>query len=214
MYAIVEIAGKQFRVEKDAKLYVPRLKDEVGADITFDRVLLTSGDGGVSVGAPTVEGASVAATVLAHVKGDKIIVFKKKRRKGYKVKNGHRQPYTQISRSATSRSTSNCRPALPARGLNQANLAPPKLMAHKKGVGSSKNGRDSNPNMLGVKSPGGANVIHAGTIIVRQRGTKFHPGVNVGRGNDDTLFATAHGRVRFQTGRGGRKTVHIDVAEA
>ena len=65
-------------------------------------------------------------------------------------------------------------------------------MAHKKGVGSSKNGRDSNPNMLGVKSPGGA-TIHAGTIIVRQRGTKFHPGVNVGRGNDDTLFAKATG---------------------
>ena len=86
-------------------------------------------------------------------------------------------------------------------------------MAHKKGVGSSKNGRDSNPNMLGVKSPGGA-TIHAGTIIVRQRGTKFPPGVNVGRGNDDTLFATATGRVRFQTKRGGRKTVHVDVAEA
>ncbi|WP_412063661.1 50S ribosomal protein L27 [Rubrivirga sp. IMCC45206] len=85
-------------------------------------------------------------------------------------------------------------------------------MAHKKGVGSSKNGRDSNPNMLGVKSPGGA-TIHAGTIIVRQRGTKFHPGLNVGRGNDDTLFATSNGRVRFQTSRGGRKTVHIDPVE-
>ena len=96
MYAIVEIAGKQFRVEKDAKLYVPRLKDDVGDSVTFDRVLLTSGDGGVSVGTPTVDGASVTAKVLGHVKGDKVIVFKKKRRKGYKVKNGHRQPYTQI----------------------------------------------------------------------------------------------------------------------
>ena len=86
-------------------------------------------------------------------------------------------------------------------------------MAHKKGVGSSKNGRDSNPNMLGVKSPGGA-VIPAGSIIVRQRGTKFHPGVNVGRGGDDTLFATASGRVRFAASRGGRKFVHIDPVEA
>jgi len=86
-------------------------------------------------------------------------------------------------------------------------------MAHKKGVGSSKNGRDSNPKMLGVKAPGGA-VIHAGTIIVRQRGTKFHPGVNVGRGGDDTLFATASGRVRFATTSGGRKYVHIDEVEA
>ena len=86
-------------------------------------------------------------------------------------------------------------------------------MAHKKGVGSSKNGRDSNPNMLGVKAPGGA-VIHAGTIIVRQRGTKFRPGTGVGRGSDDTLFATQNGRVRFQTSRGGRKTVHVDAVEA
>jgi large subunit ribosomal protein L27 len=86
-------------------------------------------------------------------------------------------------------------------------------MAHKKGVGSSKNGRDSNPKMLGVKAPGGA-VINAGTIIVRQRGTKFHPGVNVGRGGDDTLFATASGRVRFAVSTGGRKYVHIDEVEA
>ena len=86
-------------------------------------------------------------------------------------------------------------------------------MAHKKGVGSTKNGRDSNPKMLGVKSPGGA-VIHAGSIIVRQRGTKFHPGVNVGRGGDDTLFATASGRVRFSVASGGRKYVHVDEVEA
>ncbi len=96
MYAIVEIGGKQFKVAEGDKVYVPRLKDEVGANVTFDRVLLTSGDAGVSVGAPTVDGASVAAEVLGHVKGDKVIVFKKKRRKGYRVKNGHRQPYTQV----------------------------------------------------------------------------------------------------------------------
>jgi len=96
MYAIVEIGGKQFKVAEGDKIFVPRLKDEVGANVTFDRVLLTSGDAGVSVGAPTVDGASVAAEVLGHVKGDKVIVFKKKRRKGYRVKNGHRQPYTQV----------------------------------------------------------------------------------------------------------------------
>ena len=84
-------------------------------------------------------------------------------------------------------------------------------MAHKKGVGSSKNGRDSNPSMLGVKRYGGT-AVSAGSILVRQRGTKFHPGVNVGRGGDDTLFATANGTVRFATGRGGRKYVHIDEA--
>lgn len=97
MYAIVEIGGKQFKVEKDQKLYVPRLQAEIGDTVTFDRVFLTSGDGDIKVGTPVVSGASVSAKVLDHVKGDKIIVFKKKRRKGYKVKNGHRQPYTQIA---------------------------------------------------------------------------------------------------------------------
>ena len=84
-------------------------------------------------------------------------------------------------------------------------------MAHKKGMGSTKNGRDSNPQMLGVKAYGGE-VVKAGSIIVRQRGTKFHPGNNVGRGKDDTLFATSHGSVRFSSGRNDRKFVHIDPA--
>lgn len=84
-------------------------------------------------------------------------------------------------------------------------------MAHKKGVGSSKNGRDSNPKMLGVKAFGGQTVT-AGSIIVRQRGTRFHPGNNVGRGNDDTLFATTGGVVRFSRGRRDRRFVHIDPA--
>ncbi len=84
-------------------------------------------------------------------------------------------------------------------------------MAHKKGVGSSKNGRDSNPQMLGVKVYG-SQAITAGAIIVRQRGTKFHPGLNVGRGNDDTLFAKVDGTVRFARGRQDRKVVHVDPA--
>lgn len=86
-------------------------------------------------------------------------------------------------------------------------------MAHKKGVGSSKNGRDSNPKMLGVKVYGGSSVP-AGAIIVRQRGTKFHPGLNVGRGNDDTLFAKASGTVRFTRGQRDRKVVHVDPSNA
>ena len=86
-------------------------------------------------------------------------------------------------------------------------------MAHKKGAGSTKNGRDSNPKMLGVKVFGGQ-YIKAGSIIVRQRGTKFHPGLNVGRGGDDTLFAKATGTVRFSTTRNNRKLVHVDPVEA
>ena len=84
-------------------------------------------------------------------------------------------------------------------------------MAHKKGLGSTKNGRDSNPKMLGVKIFGGQ-AVSAGGIIVRQRGTKFHPGDNVGRGGDDTLFAKSNGTVRFGTRRGNRKFVHVDAA--
>jgi large subunit ribosomal protein L21 len=96
MYAIVEIAGQQFKVEKERKVYVHRLPQEEGADVTFEKVLLVDNEGVVSIGTPSVEGAKVTATVLKHLKGDKVIVFKKKRRKGYKKKNGHRQYLTQI----------------------------------------------------------------------------------------------------------------------
>ena len=84
-------------------------------------------------------------------------------------------------------------------------------MAHKKGMGSTKNGRDSQPKMLGIKAFGGE-TVKAGAILVRQRGTKFHPGTNVGRGGDDTLFALTAGQVRFSRGRSDRKYVHVDPA--
>ncbi len=96
MYAIVDIAGQQFKVEAGKKIYVNRLKDEAGASVSFEKVLLTDNDGAVKVGTPYVDGAVVKATVLEHVKGNKVIVFKKKRRKGYQKKNGHRQCLTQI----------------------------------------------------------------------------------------------------------------------
>ncbi len=96
MYAIVEIAGQQFKVEEGKKIYVHRLQDEVGTSVSFDKVLLTDNEGAIKVGAPYVEGASVTVKVLDHLKGNKVIVFKKKRRKGYQKKNGHRQYLTQI----------------------------------------------------------------------------------------------------------------------
>ncbi len=96
MYAIVDIAGQQFKVEKDRKVYVHRLDAEVDSTLSFDKVLLVDNAGTVKVGAPLVSGAKVTAKVLAHVKGETLIVFKKKRRKGYKKKNGHRQSFTQI----------------------------------------------------------------------------------------------------------------------
>ena len=96
MYAIVEIAGQQFKVSKDLKVYVHRLTNEEGSKVSFDKVLLLDDNGNVTLGAPAIEGASVEAKVLQHLKGDKVIVFKKKRRKGYKKRNGHRQYLTQI----------------------------------------------------------------------------------------------------------------------
>jgi len=96
MFAIVEIAGQQFKVEKDQTLFVHRLQNEEGASVEFDKVLLVDNNGSVKVGTPVVGGAKVKAKVLNHLKGDKVIVFKKKRRKGYKKKNGHRQYFTKI----------------------------------------------------------------------------------------------------------------------
>ena len=96
MYAIVEIAGKQFKVTKEQHVYTPQLGPEAGSSITFDKVLLLDKDSNIEVGNPTVVGAKVTGKVLAHVRGDKVIVFKKKRRKGYKKKQGHRQDYTKV----------------------------------------------------------------------------------------------------------------------
>lgn len=96
MYAIVEIAGHQFKVEKDQKVFVNRLSTEEGKKVSFDNVLLIGNGNDVTLGAPAIDGAQVSAKVLKHLKGDKVIVFKKKRRKGYRVKNGHRQSLTEI----------------------------------------------------------------------------------------------------------------------
>ncbi|MBN2744582.1 LSU ribosomal protein L21P [Breznakibacter xylanolyticus] len=96
MYAIVDIAGQQFKVEANRKIFVHRLSAEEGASVEFEKVLLIDNNGSINIGAPVIAGAKVKATVLSHVKGDKVIVFKKKRRKGYKKKNGHRQCFTQI----------------------------------------------------------------------------------------------------------------------
>ncbi len=96
MYAIVEIAGQQFKVAKDQKLFVHRLTDKQGTKVSFDKVYLLDDGKKVTLGAPAITGASVEAKVVSHLKGDKVIVFKKKRRKGYRVKNGHRQALTEL----------------------------------------------------------------------------------------------------------------------
>jgi large subunit ribosomal protein L21 len=96
MYAVVEIAGKQFKIANSDRIRVPKLDAEIGKKVEFEKVLLLADNGTVKVGNPTVEGAKVEAMVLSHGKDEKVIVFKKKRRKGYRVKRGHRQPFTEI----------------------------------------------------------------------------------------------------------------------
>ena len=95
MFAIVEIAGLQYKVEQDQKLFVNRLKGDIGGKVSFDKVLLTV-NGSTTIGAPAVSGITVDAEIVGHLKADKVIIFKKKRRKGYEKKNGHRQSLTQI----------------------------------------------------------------------------------------------------------------------
>jgi len=96
MYAIVEIAGQQFKVEKDRKIFVHRQEGEEGDQLTFNQVYLVDIENDVRVGMPVVEGASVSASIVSHVRGDKVLVFKKKRRKSYQKMNGHRQDFTQL----------------------------------------------------------------------------------------------------------------------
>jgi len=102
MYAIVNIAGQQFKVEKDQQIIVNRLEGEEGKKVDFKDVLLVDNDGKVKVGAPMIKGASVSATIVNHLRGDKVIIFKKKRRKGYEKKTGHRQDLTKIKISEIS----------------------------------------------------------------------------------------------------------------
>ena len=96
MYAIVEIGGHQFKVVQDQEIFVLKLDGNAGDKVNFDKVLMLSGDAGTKIGAPTISGSSVSATIVEHQKGDKVIVFKKKRRKGYKVKNGFRASFTKV----------------------------------------------------------------------------------------------------------------------
>ncbi len=124
MYAIVEIAGQQFKVAKDQKVFVHRLATEEGKKVSFDNVLLISDDNKVTIGAPAIGGAQVGAKVLRHLKGDKVIVFKKKRRKGYQVKNGHRQALSEIV--IESIVASGAKKATPAKAKKEAKPAAPK----------------------------------------------------------------------------------------
>ena len=96
MYAIVEIAGQQFKVEEGKKIFVHRLEAEEGKELEFDKVLLIEDEGKITIGEPTIKDAVIEGKVLDHIRGDKVIVFKKKRKKGFRIKNGHRQNFTEV----------------------------------------------------------------------------------------------------------------------
>ena len=133
MYAIVEIAGQQFKVEQDQQIFVHRLEAEEGSKIDFDKVLLMDDAGKINVGAPVIKGAKVTAKVLEHLKGDKVIVFKKKRRKGYKVKNGHRQYLTKLEILKIDAKAPSAKKAAPKKEAKPvAKKAPAKKTAAKK----------------------------------------------------------------------------------
>ena len=136
MYAIVEIAGQQFKVVQDQKLFVHRLTDEEGSKVSFDKVFLLDDGKKVSIGAPAITGASVEAKVVSHFKGDKVIVFKKKRRKGYRVKNGHRQALTElVIEKIQASGTKSKKTTEPAKSKKETKVAPAeKKVATKKAI--------------------------------------------------------------------------------
>jgi large subunit ribosomal protein L21 len=129
MYAVVEIAGHQYKVRKDQQLYVNRLDANEGDEVSFDKVLLTENDGAVEVGAPVIDGIQVDARVVSHLKADKVIIFKKKRRKGYKKKNGHRQAISLIEIVGIGKGSG--KKAAPAKAKAEAKPAEPKAEAPK-----------------------------------------------------------------------------------
>ena len=140
MYAIVEIAGQQFKVEKDQKYFVHQLEGKPGSKITFENVLLLDDKGKVTVGSPSVNGIQVTAKIEQHLLGDKVIVFKKKRRKGYKVKNGHRQRLTEITVQEIGKklAAKKAVPKVEKKELESIKAAPVKKVASKKPATKSK----------------------------------------------------------------------------
>ncbi|WP_203295380.1 50S ribosomal protein L21 [Luteirhabdus pelagi] len=132
MYAIVEIAGQQFKVAKDQKVFVHRLANDEGDKVDFDSVLLIGDGDDITIGAPAIDGALVGAKVLRHLKGDKVIVFKKKRRKGYRVKKGHRQALSEIVIESITASGATKKAKKEAPKKETAKKAEPKKEAAKK----------------------------------------------------------------------------------
>ena len=205
-YAVIETGGKQYRVEKGSTLLVDRLTAKEGDKVDLKPVAFRDKE---MVLGKDLEKVKVDAKVVGHERGPKIRIFKYRPKKGYRKRAGHRSELTRLEitdvkmLSRKPAAKSDTAPSPPRRRRKPQ-------MAHKKGLGSSRNGRDSNPKMLGVKVFAGQ-TVNGGEIIVRQRGTRFRPGDGVGLGRDHSIFATRPGVVQFSTGRRGRT---ISVVEA
>ena len=221
MYAIVRCGGRQEKVALDEVVTVDKLPGEVGSSITLPALLVVDGDRVISDPAE-VGRYQVTADIVGDAAGPKINMIHYRNKTGYRRRLGHRQRYTQvritgIGTEATSAGGQGWRCQGQRGQERRRGHRPPRRrrrrteMAHKKGASSSRNGRDSKAQRLGVKRYGGQ-LVNAGEIIVRQRGTHFHPGEGVGRGGDDTLFALVGGTVQFAM-RHGRRAVNIVPAE-
>lgn len=156
MYAIVEMAGQQFKVAKDQKVYVHRLQTEEGKKVTFDNVLLLDDGTNVTIGAPAIDGAAVEAKVIKHLRGDKVIVFHKKRRKGYRKKNGHRQSLTEIviesivAKGAKKTKAAEPKKAAPKKEAAPKDVAPKKEAAPKKAAAPKTSKADDLKKVEGI----------------------------------------------------------------
>ena len=214
MYAIVRCGGRQEKVALDDLVTIDKLPGKTGSSITLPALLVVDGDRVISDPAE-VGRYQVTADIVGDAAGPKINMIHYRNKTGYRRRLGHRQRYTQVRITGYRHRDPQCQG--PGRqGAGSKAPAPRRRrrrteMAHKKGASSSRNGRDSKAQRLGVKRYGGQ-LVNAGEILVRQRGTHFHPGQGVGRGGDDTLFALVGGKVRFGTFR-GRRAVSIVPAE-
>ena len=222
MYAIVRCGGRQEKVALDDVVTIDKLDGKAGSSITLTALLVVDGDRVISDPAE-VGRYQVTADIVGDAAGPKINMIHYRNKTGYRRRLGHRQRYTQVritgigtEAKAQSARPQSARPRKP-QPSRRARPRPRRRrrrteMAHKKGASSSRNGRDSKAQRLGVKRYGGQ-LVNAGEIIIRQRGTHFHPGQGVGRGGDDTLFALVGGKVEFCKFR-GRRAVSIVPAES
>ena len=219
-FAIIETGGKQYKVSASNILKVEKLDIKKGNKVEFKKVLLVNDDRTVEIGDPTVSGAVVEGMLLDNIKDRKVIVFKKRRRQNSRKRYGHRQPLSKVQitkimskNGKVVAQISNDQIKLSSGKVVEKKLSSKKTknvkkVATKKAGGSSKNGRDSAGRRLGVKRYGDQ-IVQPGNIIVRQRGTRIHPGTNVGMGKDHSIFSLINGKVKFKKSKSNRTLVSV-----